>query len=268
MRKSMLAGISLGLAATRPSTQQALWRWWYNKLAVKDSQELLLMNYGFCNNQALDLLPGEEPYRYPLQLYRHVIEGVDLRAKVILEAGCGRGGGLMHIHNHCHPSFSVGIDLSQQAARRAEKELASPGLKFLCGDVQNLPIKSQSIQVGINVESSHCYPHFKDFLSEMARVLVPRGVFCFADFRAKGDINGLEESLQNNFSIESYETINDFVLQALDKVSKEREAKIKRKVPPIFRLMFKHFIAIPGSILYNKMQTGDLVYRVYRLLKT
>lgn len=267
MRKSLLAMASLGIASLHPKTQQSLWRWWYNQLAKRDQDELLLMNYGYCDGEGIALTEAQELYRYPLQLYRYVATAEKLAGKVLLEAGCGRGGGLQYLHEKLGPECSIGVDLSHTATSRAQKELARQNLYYLCGDVQKLPIRSKSVHRVINVESSHCYPYREQFLAEVARVLCQEGKFYICDFVSKKDVPNLERQLENHMKLVHRETINDNVLSALDKVYSARLEKINRRVPVLFKLMFKHFIAAPGSILYDKMQTGEVLYRLYRLEK-
>jgi ubiquinone/menaquinone biosynthesis C-methylase UbiE len=46
-----------------------------------------------------------------------------------------------------------------------------------------MPFPDASFDAVINVESSHCYPSMGRFLSEVHRVLRPRGSLLFADLR-------------------------------------------------------------------------------------
>ncbi|NNG14104.1 MAG: class I SAM-dependent methyltransferase, partial [Gammaproteobacteria bacterium] len=58
-----------------PAFRSRLWRWWYNLLARHDeAAELLFMNYGYAEqlDESFVLQPADAPYRYPIQLYRHV----------------------------------------------------------------------------------------------------------------------------------------------------------------------------------------------------
>jgi len=56
-----------------------------------------------------------------------------------------------------------------------------PKVTFLRGDAECLPFRSETFDVVVNLESSHCYPHFDQFLEEVHRVLRPQGIFCYAD---------------------------------------------------------------------------------------
>jgi ubiquinone/menaquinone biosynthesis C-methylase UbiE len=56
-----------------------------------------------------------------------------------------------------------------------------PSVTFLEGDAEQLPFRSETFDVVLNLESSHCYPQFEKFLAEVHRVLKPQGTFCYAD---------------------------------------------------------------------------------------
>jgi hypothetical protein len=60
------------------------------------------MNFGYRPSdpaiEVLPLLPEDEPDRSAIQLYHHVLGGVDLNGRDVLEMGCGRGGKLHHRH--------------------------------------------------------------------------------------------------------------------------------------------------------------------------
>ena len=53
---------------------------------------------------------------------------------------------------------------------------------------ESLPLGDASVDVLVNVESSHCYGNFQKFIAEVHRVLKVGGVFLFADFRDDEEI--------------------------------------------------------------------------------
>ena len=64
-------------------------------------------------------------------------------------------------------------------------------LSFKVGDSENIPLEKSSVDIVINVESSHCYGSFSGFLKEVSRVLRPGGRFLFCDFRPSEEIKPL-----------------------------------------------------------------------------
>lgn len=160
----MTSGGSLGgklfVALTHlvPPLAPALWRWWYNTLVRKDAAgELPFMNYGYADDDPLPLAPADELYRYPIQLYRHVVARLDLAGHAVLEIGSGRG---------LVPATASG---------------SKPGIPHRTG---RCPARRRRVdrhryrcRIATRV-SGHEY-----FLSEVRRVLKPGGEFAFCDLR-------------------------------------------------------------------------------------
>ena len=65
------------------------------------------------------------------------------------------------------------------------------------GDAQNLPLEDKTYDVVLNVESSHRYPDFKSFLSEVSRLLKPDGYFLFTDFRFHHEMASFNEIIDS-----------------------------------------------------------------------
>jgi tRNA G46 methylase TrmB len=65
---------------------------------------------------------------YRFQLYHHIVMdfgGINnLNGKMVLETGCGRGGGIHYLARELHPSHALGIDISQ--AQVSENMLLEP----------------------------------------------------------------------------------------------------------------------------------------------
>lgn len=59
----------------------------------------------------------------------------------------------------------------------------------------------------INVESSHCYGNFKEFVRQVDRMLKPGGLFVFTDFRDSKEIDSMESALKS-FSLVSFLIMN------------------------------------------------------------
>ena len=70
-----------------------------------------------------------------------------------------------------------------------------PGLDFIEGNAEHLPFPDESFDAVINIESSHTYPHFSRFLTEVARVLRPGGHFLYTDVRNTPDIAAWQAAL-------------------------------------------------------------------------
>jgi O-methyltransferase len=152
---------------------------------------LPFMNYGYASpdEDYSWLQPGDEPYRYNLDLVRLVLKGVTLQEATVLECGSGRGGNCLYLDRYTDAGAIYGMDICEPHVRLCttgnkrpvRSGSASSRARFLCGDAGKMPFASDSVDVLLNVESSHCYPDFESFLTEVRRVLKPGGLFACAD---------------------------------------------------------------------------------------
>ena len=141
-------------------------------------------------------------------------------------------------------------------------------LRFIRGNAENLPISTACMDIVINVESSHGYPHIDKFFSEVNRVLKPGGYFLFADFRPKSDVSDLLKNIQEaGLKIISERCITENVVAALDLIHTAREQQIGRLVPFIFRGMSRQFTALKGTSMYNSFKSGDFEYVLFIIQK-
>lgn len=105
--------------------------------------------------------------------------------KEVLEIGCGNGVQALYINSNYNPLNITGIDLSKSNIDIADSEKArtkTENVRFLVDDAQNMSkIKSESVDVLLNIESAFHYPDKTTFLEEVERVLKPGGRFLIAD---------------------------------------------------------------------------------------
>lgn len=160
-------------------------RLFYELLAEQFPQpEFLFMNYGYAEAGP----PGrrwialcDAPYRHHLSLVKRVLRRVRLAGRDVLEIGSGRGGNCYYLRRYTRARRVVGLELCEANLRLCRGPRFEQ-VGFVCGDAARLPFASASFDVVLNLESSHCYPDFPGFLSEVARVLRPGGIFAYADF--------------------------------------------------------------------------------------
>ncbi len=141
------------------------------------------MNYGYAAIGG----PEDQPRgpseasaeRYSMQLYDAVASAVDLAGKDVLEVGCGRGGGSAFLSRDRKARSVTGVDFATSATVAWNFRGRGPTLRFVLGDAEQLPFRSSSFDVVVNVESSHCYPDLGRFLGEVGRVLRPGGELRF-----------------------------------------------------------------------------------------
>ena len=240
-----------------PTAGIVITRLWYRYMTHLDRKhDMTFMNYGYADT-APDasfpaLAPEDEANRYCIQLYQHLIAGVDLGGRAVLEIGCGRGGGASYVARYLRPASLTGIDLAASAVDYCNRHYCIAGLTFARGDAEALAFGPSSFDVVINVESSHSYRSVPRFLAEVRRVLKPDGWFLFADFRRREEMPALRQQLvEAGFEVVRATDITPNILRALVVDNERKLALIHRSVPWLIRKTFKEFAAVPGSATYE-----------------
>ena len=243
------------------------WYWYISK--VDRDSEILLMNYGYHDpDHPIYLSPEDEKNRFSIQLYHQLVVRVDVSGKDICEIGSGRGGGLAYIHKRFKPASSVGIDLNQRAVNFCNNYYRLPGLTFLQGNAQAIPFENETLDVVLNVESSHRYDQFSIFLAEVYRVMKKGGYLLLTDFRYDYDMQAMKKDIDSSgFEILHYEVINTQVVNALREDDARRKDLVQRLVPRLLRKTAKTFAGAVGSQTFNKFVDTRFVYFVYVLRK-
>jgi len=206
-----------------PGLQSAFLKFHRTLAAGLSSDQLIFLNYGFKDHGRAQygwIRRGERRHKYHLRLVQHVLRGLDLNSKTVLEVGSGRGGNCSYLARYTDAERIYGIDLCQENVRFCQKTHGLPNVTFLPGDAQELPFRSGTFDVVLSVESSHCYPDFERFLSEVRRVLKQSGYFCLADLWGLDilpiDWNRRKEALASSKLTLLYEEdISEQVFQAL-----------------------------------------------------
>jgi O-methyltransferase len=196
----------------------------YNEVAQRlPSPELIFLNYGYAHavrEHCGWIAPSDQRHKHHLNLVNHIMSGVELAGATVLEVGSGRGGNCYYLSRYTRTKAIYGVDLCEANVRFCRAVHRLPNVVFVRGDAEQLPFRSETFDVVLNLESSHCYPHFERFLTEVYRVLKPQGVFCYADlwFLEFVDLDWKrrKEALDAApFVLLSEEDISEPVLQAL-----------------------------------------------------
>ena len=253
------------------AVRSMLWRLWYPFVTRRlQGEGVVFLNYGFETDPALGLpLSAEkESDRACIQLYAHVAGQGVLRGKHVLEVSCGHGGGAAYLARTFRPATYSAMDVNPVGIRFCQERHAEQGLAFVRGDAEDLPFATESIDVVINIEASHCYGDFPRFLEEVARVLRPGGVFLYADFRFRDERAAWENTLAAS-ALERVgsQVITADVVRGLDRNAQRSLDLVVRCLPKWMHSFGREFAGIPGSYIYRGLQRGDVVYLSYCFAK-
>ncbi|MCF8380022.1 MAG: class I SAM-dependent methyltransferase [Bacteroidales bacterium] len=252
--------------------RRPMWRIWHNLLIrfVKDSS-VNFMNYGYSSlngDTPIYLEKNDEANRYCIQLYDHVASGIKLENKKVVEIGSGRGGGAHFIARYHKPSKYTGIDISPGVIKYCNSEYKVPGLSFLEGKAEKIPLESESQDAVVNVESARCYSDLNVFFKEVYRILNKSGHFLFADMIEKQEVIHIREKLRKNgFIILSEKEITKNVAKGLQLDSKRRENLIEERIPGILKKSFARFAGTEGTERFNSFHNGKFEYWSFVLAK-
>ena len=96
----------------------------------------------------------------------------------LLEVGCGRGVALAYFDEHLHPERLVGLDIDAALLGEARTAWRRRGaVELVCADVRAIPFPDASFDVVVDFGTLFHIARPERAVAEIARVLVPGGVF-------------------------------------------------------------------------------------------
>ena len=268
----MAARIFVSILKISPKFKKAVWKRVYQFLAAKyQTEDWTFMNYGFQSldeSKKIELKKEDEVNRFFIQLYHYVASAVELKNKRVLEVGSGRGGGADYVERYFQPLKMFGVDYSRNAIDFCNKVFKDSKVDYKFGDAENLPFENESLDVVINVESSHCYADVPAFFSEVNRVLKSGGYFSFADFRDKEPFENLKKELANSgLEIVKSTNISSEVLRALDDFNEAKMNRFSKMFGSWLKKPLSEFAGMKGSSIYEDLSNGNTLYYHYLLRK-
>ena len=270
----MLAQSFLWMTRHSAGTRRLLFRWFFEQLARRSQHAdgWTLMNYGYAQcgdgNGFLPLHEADEPERYCIQLYHHVVSGVDLASKDVLEVSSGRGGGASYVCRYLGPRTMTAVDIAPSAVGFCRRTHRRPGLRFIQGDAEDLPVFDDSVDVVINIEASFCYGSLDRFLQEVRRVLRPGGHFLYADLRLAAEMEDLTAALwRSGMDVVRSENITANVAKTLHLDGARRAAGAAKLASLPSRGAMRLFVGAPGTRVPALLGSGRMEYRCFVVRK-
>ena len=221
------------------------------------------LNYGYVSRDSNEDesrvdVPEQVFNRNSVRLVHELIGATALKGKRVLDVGCGRGG-MVALMAEVLQAKAVGMDLSPEAIAFCRGTHGN-GTRFEVGDSENMPFKDGTFHVVTNVESSHTYPNLRAFYAEVARVIRKGGVFLYTDLLPVErwlEVRAMLPPL--GFAILGERDITHNVLASCDEVAATRAQAFGGH-----DAMIDNFLAVPGSAVYEQMNSGAWQYRILR----
>jgi ubiquinone/menaquinone biosynthesis C-methylase UbiE len=255
---------------------------WFKRLNAKITYELLaryisadswqFMNYGYvptAEEAALSPVCGNiVNQQLSANMYHYLASKIVLTDKFVLEIGSGRGGGARYIAEHFKPLNYIGLDIAGSAVELANRLHPLPNVKFIQGSGEHISLYDGTVDVVVNVESSHGYGDVALFIREVYRVLKPGGYLLLVDFRNSVDNMELfkQQLLASGLHCICLENISAQVVEAIEKEDPVKRKQIEAWIPRRFQKIFSEFAGVVGSKFYNTLKSGERPY--YRFVLT
>ncbi len=253
--------------------RKMLWRIWHNLILNYDKDKnVVFLNYGYAGHENefahFKLQPHDEYYKYAIQLYAHVARNHSFPGSHVLEVGSGRGGGASFLTRYFQPKSYTAIDINTKTIEFCNKYHKVDGLKFVCGEAENLPFDDEHFDAVVNVESARCYGNIPKFFSEVKRVLKPGGKFLFADMIKPQDVDHINKHLaESGFLFVEKQDILPNVVNSLRLDSEARKKEIDTRLPKFLRKAFYEFAGVDGSNRFKAFESKEIGYWSYTLQK-
>ncbi|WP_046300145.1 MULTISPECIES: phthiotriol/phenolphthiotriol dimycocerosates methyltransferase [unclassified Mycobacterium] len=246
-------------------------KYWYPFMTKRmGHDDVVFLNWGYEQDPPLGLKLDEadEENRYSIQLYHQTATQIDLAGKNVLEVSSGHGGGASFLARTLKPASYTGLDFNPDGVAFCQQRHQVPGLDFVQGDALNLPFPDNSFDAVVNVEASHIYPDFAQFVREVGRVLRPGGHFLHTDFRAKEDIESWQQTLATPpLRLVNERDISREVVRGLAANSPRSNDLINERMPFFLRRFAREFAVVEGSLFYRDLDRGEITYRIFDLVK-
>jgi O-methyltransferase len=241
--------------------------------SLAEYPEITFLNYGWvpAGQDGFGwILPEDLADKYHLALVDRLLGARDLAGASVLEIGAGRGGNCAYLAKYSGAGSVIGLDSCAGYVAFCGEHWRMANARFHLGDAERLPFADSSFDVVVNLESSHCYRDFSGFLKEARRVLVPGGLFCFADVWnlefLDVDWDARRQALvESRFVLLSREDVGEGVLRSIY-AEDGLIARLERLAGTGSKGLFQGMVRV-GKATGLSLSLGRSSYEVWRLRK-
>lgn len=179
---------------------------------------------------------------------------------VILDVGCGQGGGLFYAQSLFPKARLIGTDRNATVTRKAARFLARfPGSHVVKGHGNRINLPDGSADLVLSV-GAPTYFGLSTYLSEATRCARPGAIIAFSAGYRQGNHAEIEAEIRAaalalGLIFHSYRNITPNTYAALEADIPRRAAELAR-VPWPFRLYGWKWADMPGSAEYEEYRTG------------
>jgi len=156
---------------------------------------------------------------------------------IVLDLGCGVGiDSQMAALSMQPPGRVIGMDITRELLYQAkEYSYSHPLCHWVTGDGEQLPLRSESIDLVTANGSFNLLPHKEQALTEINRVLKPGGYLSLADLIAVGEIEPIVEGFEEAWSwcVAGALSATDYDLLMKSKGFSRWELKVKSSYGPL-----------------------------------
>lgn len=128
-----------------------------------------------------------------------------------LEVGCGVGAVCKYVaENYLLNVTGIDIDPEQiQIAQEGSKDVKN--IRFLIAEATDLPFPDEDFDIVLSFGTTHHIPNWLDALSEIRRVLKPKGYFIYYDLLYSRLLAKLGRSFKHSYGITTMPELNSFI---------------------------------------------------------
>ena len=151
-------------------------------------------------------------FKYQVNLYKRLLDFAEIKDNknidVLLDLGCGKGGGVSFYKDFYNFNHCIGIDITEVNINLAKKH--NKNVNFYVASATNLPINTNTVDIVTCVESVLYYDPMLKFVEEVYRILKDDGKILIS-----ADLNEEEETILENIFLN-----NGFILNKKEDITK------------------------------------------------